>query len=130
MKECGLGKGVVLACHAQALERLEPALERLNHARLRPSQGWHTAAGSTACCRVATCVDRKLFYERIGRAAMEAAVLGIEDPTAARLAEREAVITALCEAGLARRHFGRRPRVGPIPMPVRPLPSGNQGEKG
>ena len=128
--ECGLGKGVVLACHAQALERLEPAVERLNHARLRPSRGWHTAAELDRMLpRGDACVDRKQFYERT-RAAMEAAVLGIEDPTAARLAEREAVITALCEAGLARRHVGRRPRVGPIPMPVQPLPSGNQGEKG
>ena len=128
--ECGLGKGVVLACHAQALERLEPAVERLNHARLRPSRGWHTAAELDRMLpRGDACVDRKQFYERT-RAAMEAATRGIEDPTVARLAEREAVITALCEAGLARRHVGRRPRVGPIPMPAQPLPSGNRGKKG
>lgn len=128
--ECGLGKDVVLACHAQALERLEPAVARLNRARLRPTRGWLTAAElDRVLPRGDACVDRTEFYERT-RAAMAAATRGIEDPTAARRAEREAVITALCEAGLARRHVGRRPRVGPIPMPVQPLPSGNQGEKG
>ena len=129
-EETGLGKGVVLPCHAAAVARLEPALERLNCARRRPSRGWHTAAELDRILpRADACVDREQFYER-ARAAIQAAVLGIQDPSAARLAEREAVITTLCEFGLARRRFGRRPRVGSIPMPVPPLPSGNAGEKG
>ena len=127
--ESGLGRGVVLPSHAEAQARLEPAVERLNCVRLRPSRGWHTAAELEELLpRADACVDRARFYER-ARAAMKAAVLGTQDPAAARLAEREAVITTLCESGLARRRVGRAPRVGQIPMPVPPLPSGNPGEK-
>jgi len=115
--ETGLGKGTVLSSHEEAAARLAPARERLDQGRLRPSRGWHTAAELDRLVpRADRCVDRDEFYER-ARAAMAAAALGLEDPAAARLAEREAVITTLCEFGLARRHVGRRLRVGPIPMP-------------
>lgn len=128
--ETGLGKGVVLDCHAEAAARLEAAIERLNCARLRPSRAWHTAAELDQMVpRADACVDRKQFYE-CASAARKAAVLGIQDPCAARLAEREAVITTLCEFGLARRRFGRRPRVGRLPMPLRRLPSGVASREG
>lgn len=115
--ETGLGKGVELLSHAEAAARLVPALIRLDRGRLRASRGWHTAAELDRIVpRADACVDRDAFHDR-ARAAMTAAVLGLEDPDAARRAEREALITTLCEFGLARRHVGRRHRVGTIPMP-------------
>lgn len=51
------------------------------------------------------------------RQPVTAAVLAREDRDGAPLAGREALITTLCEFGLARRHVGRRHRGGTIPMP-------------
>jgi hypothetical protein len=77
--------------------------------RLQPNRGWHTAAGSTACCRVATVRGPEAVLRERTRAAMEAAVSASKTPPRRGLAEREAVITALCEAGLARRPLGPDP---------------------
>ena len=51
-------------------------------------------------------------------------MLGLDDPGAARKAERDAVIQTLCEHGLARRHIGRRSRGGNVPWPEKPKASG------
>src|SRR5262245_8243552 len=117
--ESGLGKGVVLDAEtARAL--LARARETLDVGRLRATRGWKTAAELDAIVpRGDACVDRRAFYEA-ARAAARDAVRGQEDPRAAREAEREAIITTLCELGLARRHVGKRPREGPIPTPFQP----------
>jgi hypothetical protein len=128
--ETGLGKGVVLSSHAEAASRTAIARARLDHGRPRPSRGGCTAAVLDQIVpRGDAVVDREQFYAR-ARAAIEAAVLGVEDPDAARLAEREAIFTTLCEFGLARRHVGRRPRLGPIPMPEPRPPSGAAAQEG
>ena len=115
--ETGLGKGVVLSGHAEAEERLARARACLDEGRPRASRGDCTAAVLDQIVpRADAVVDRDRFYAH-ARAAMQTAVLGIEDKDAARLAEREAIFTTLCEFGLAKRHVGLRPRRGSIPMP-------------
>jgi hypothetical protein len=64
-------------------------------------------------------VDRDAFHLAACSAAATA-VTGLDDPRTARAAERDAILTTLCEFGLARRHVGRRPRSGPIPTPFLP----------
>jgi len=128
--EAGLGKGVVLKDHVEAVLRLSPAIRRLDTCRPRASRGWHTPAELDRMLpRGDQHVDRGEFYER-ARAAMKAAVLGLDDPAAARKAEREAVLTTLCEFGLARRHVGRRPRVGDVPWPEVRKASGAPRQEG
>jgi transposase InsO family protein len=128
--EAGLGKGVVLEDHLDAALRLAPAIERLDACRLRASRGWHTPAELDAMLpRGDQHVDRAAFYGR-ARTAMRAAVLGLEDPAAARQAEREAVFATLCEFGLARRHVGPRPRVGSVPWPDARRTPGAQTQEG
>ncbi len=128
--ETGLGKGVVLSSHAEAAARIAPARACLDHGRPRPSRGGCTAAVLDQIVpRGDAVVDRDQFYAR-ARAAMKAAVRGVEDKDAARLAEREAIFATLCEFGLARRHVGLRPRVGPIPMPEPRPPSGAAAQEG
>lgn len=122
--ESGLGKGVALTGHAEAGQRAATACRRLDATRPRASRGWYTADELDRMLpRGDACVDRDEFYAR-ARAAMQAAVLGLDDPAAARKAERDAVIQTLCEHGLARRHVGRRPRVGNVPWPETPKASG------
>jgi hypothetical protein len=117
--ESGLGRGAVLDLET-ARARLALARDALDLGRLRATRGWRTAAELDAIVpRGDACVDRRAFFEAAG-SAVETAVRGLEDPDAARAAERDAIITTLCEFGLARRHVGRRPRVGPIPTPFQP----------
>lgn len=90
----------------------------------RASRGWYTAGQLDRMLpRGDACVDRASFYAS-ARVAMEAGVLRQSDPEAARKAERDAVIQTLCEHGLARRHVGRRSRVGSVPWPEKPNASG------
>ena len=122
--ESGLGKGVALRDHAEAAQRAGEAARRLDGARPRASRGWRTADQLDRMLpRGDTCVDREEFYAR-AREAIEAGVLGLDDPGAARKAERDAVIQTLCDHGLARRHVGTRPRVGDVPWPEKPKASG------
>lgn len=122
--ESGLGKGVALHDHAEAAQRAGEAARRLDGARPRASRGWYTADQLDRLLpRGDTCVDRASFYA-CSRAAMAAGVLGQSDAEAARKAERDAVIQTLCDHGLARRHVGRRPRVGNVPWPEKPKASG------
>jgi transposase InsO family protein len=122
--EAGLGKGVALHDHGEAARRAGAAARRLDGARPRASRGWHTADELDRMLpRGDARVDRAAFYA-CARAAMQTAVLGLNDPEAARKAERDAVIRTLCEHGLARRHIGRRPRVGNVPWPETPKASG------
>lgn len=122
--ETGLGKGVALHDHGEAARRAGAAVRRLDGARPRASRGWYTADELDRMLpRGDSCVDRASFYA-CSRAAMAAGVLGQTDPEAARKAERDAVIQTLCDHGLARRHLGRRPRVGNVPWPERPKASG------
>jgi len=119
--ESGLGKDAVLDAD-EASARLAAARATLDFGRLRATRGWRTAAELDAIVpRGDACVDRRAFFEAACSAA-RAAVLGRDDPRAAREAERDAIITTLCEFGLARRHVGRRPREGPIPTPFQPRP--------
>lgn len=122
--ESGLGRGVALHDHAEAARRAAEAARRLDGARPRASRGWYTADELDRMLpRGDTCVDRASFYA-CARAAMAAGVLGQSDAEAARKAERDAVIQTLCEHGLARRHIGRRSRVGNVPWPEKPKASG------
>lgn len=50
-------------------------------------------------------------------------MLDRDAPAAARKTQRGAVIQTLCERGIARRHVGRRPRVGNAPSPEEPKAS-------
>lgn len=129
--EAGLGKGTRLSGHEEARARVASALARLHEGRLRASRGGRTTKELDAVLpRADAVVDRDRFYEAT-RAAVEAATRGLEDLDAARKAEREAVISTLCELGLARRHVGRRPRNGRVPWPdlprLAPCEAGGKG---
>jgi len=109
--ETGLGRGVVLRSQDEAAARLAAAREALDGGLRRATRGWHTADELDRLVpRADACVDRDAFYAA-ARAAVAAAVLGHDDPRAARAAEREAIITTL---------WGRRSREGSVPTPFQP----------
>lgn len=82
---------------------------RVLNARPRPSRGGPSAAElDTLLDRAEDLVDRERFYEA-ACAAIQRAVLGIENPRARRRAEREAIWCTLEELGLVIRTRGRGP---------------------
>ena len=118
--ESGLGKGVVLRSHEEAAARLARARHVLDDGRLRASRGWRTAQELDQLVpRGDAHIDRDAFYTAAG-SAIAAAVLGQNDPDAARKAERGAILATLRKFGLARHHVGRRPREGSVPTPFQP----------
>jgi hypothetical protein len=119
-QDVGLRKGdPVLDPWAKARE-LEEACRQRDEVLPRASRGWWTANDLDAALpRADAVVDRETFC----RAACEAkakAVEGIEDPDAARLAERDAVFATLVRFGLARRRVGPQ-RLAPMAEARAPL---------
>lgn len=115
--ESGLDAPFDVESEEAACRRLDAARRRLDEGRLRASRGWKTAAQYDADLPEAeSLVNRAVFHEA-ARSAVQAAVLGIEDPRACCKAERDAIWKILETFGLARRHVGARR----TPNPRRPL---------
>ena len=82
---------------------------RVLNARVRPSRGGRSARQlDTLLLRAEDLVSRDRFYEA-ACAAIENAVLGIDNPRARRRAEREAIWCTLEQLGLVTRTRGRGP---------------------
>ena len=108
-QESGLGKGVVLSHARQAVEALEPAVERLNEHRLVTTRGMKTAAAMDAALpRGYHAVDRKTFFEAACKATEEA-MQGCRNDRDRRKAEREAIFQTMERFGLISRTRGGAP---------------------
>ena len=116
-EESGLDAPVALSSVAEAAGRMAAARLCLDEGRLRATRGWKTAACFDADLPEAERLVDRVTFHAVARAAVEAAVLGIEDPRARRKAERDAIWKTLETYGLARRHLGARR----TPNPRRPL---------
>lgn len=128
--QTGLGKRARIASVAEAQALVNDARRRLDHGRRRATRGWHTADELDRIVpRADTQVDRAAFCAA-ARSAMATAVIGLEQDRARRAARRNALIETMIGFGLARRHRGRRPRTGPVPMPVRIHPAGACAQNG
>jgi hypothetical protein len=120
----GLGCGTRLESVAQGQAMLEPARRQLDEQRLRASRGYRTAAELDRILpRADALVDRGAFYAET-RAAMAAAVKGLEDTDEIAKAEQDAVWAALERHGLQRRHHGLRRVPYPQRAPATPGASG------
>jgi transposase InsO family protein len=115
--ESGLGKGVIVASHAEADARLSAARTTLDEHRLRATKDWRTAAQlARDLPRADAVVDRDVFYAA-ACSAMDEAERGHKGRRAVLKARREALFAVLARFGLATRHVGKRPRVRPGPAP-------------
>lgn len=104
----GLGRGTCLSGVREAQERLDAAVEALDRHRRRASKGWRTAMELDGVLPSVHTAGRARFYE-VCKRRMEEAVLDAKTWRKARLAEREAVWSALEEFGLVRRTRGGAP---------------------
>lgn len=105
----GLGKGVILQSHAEAVQALAPALTELNEHRPVASRGWRTPeAVDTETPRCYDSVDRRAFYEAACKAIREA-MKGCRNDRERRKAEREAILSVLEDFALIERTRGGAP---------------------
>jgi len=105
----GLGKGVVLRDHAEAVRALAPAVAELNECRPVASRGWRTpVAVDSETPRWYASVDRRAFYEAACPAIRDA-VQGCRNDRERRKAEREAILRTLENFALIERTRGGVP---------------------
>jgi transposase InsO family protein len=107
--ESGLGKGVVLRDHAEALARLRVARARLDHHRLRAALDYRTAAEAAVAWPVRyNATHRERFFGDACRR-VEDAVNAHVTKYARRRAVREAILAVLEDHGHITRTRGGRP---------------------
>ena len=105
----GLGKGVVLASHAEAALALAPAVVELTENRPVTSRGWKTPlAVDTETPRWYSSVDRWDFYGA-ARRGIKQAVKGCRNDRERRKAEREAILQTMENFALIERTRGGAP---------------------